>query len=286
MSDITLNPEESGGYARLRNFDEPGVGSAIALSFDLTTVTAAVGRLASAGAATPNTLSGDMDRLHLKTNIANAFSLSGVRFRRGEQSYVVKANGALQINPSPVTGNGTTVGSMTAGQGEVLLDEWTAGTPPQVTDWTGVAGAPINGVDTPFGTYAVVFRVPTAPLRPSSFSVLGTMKDGTTFNVSADSNGYINTTRIKGRVNYTTGVVTLVGVTPTSPGGQDPTDLSFLNIPGLTTGFIDLIQQETLRYNATAYTYLPMEASLLGINPVRLPSDGRVPIFRPWWAWC
>ena len=30
-----------------------------------------------------------------------------------------------------------------------------------------------------------------------------------------------------------------------------------------------------------AYSYLPLDAALLGIDPVRLPSDGRVPIFRP-----
>ncbi|WP_410925238.1 hypothetical protein, partial [Pseudomonas aeruginosa] len=37
----------------------------------------------------------------------------------------------------------------------------------------------------------------------------------------------------------------------------------------------------SLRYSAVAYSYLPLDAALLGIDPVRLPSDGRVPIFRP-----
>lgn len=37
---------------------------------------------------------------------------------------------------------------------------------------------------------------------------------------------------------------------------------------------------DSLRYNATAYSYLPLDASILGLDPVRLPQDGRVPIFR------
>ena len=41
------------------------------------------------------------------------------------------------------------------------------------------------------------------------------------------------------------------------------------------------VAASSLRYSAVAYSYLPLDAALLGIDPVRLPSDGRVPIFRP-----
>ena len=37
---------------------------------------------------------------------------------------------------------------------------------------------------------------------------------------------------------------------------------------------------DTLRYNAVSYSYLPLNADILGLDPVRLPADGRVPIFR------
>ena len=36
----------------------------------------------------------------------------------------------------------------------------------------------------------------------------------------------------------------------------------------------------TLRYNSVSYFYLPIDAEILGLDPVRLPQDGRVPIFR------
>ena len=264
------------GYEKRKWTDLPGR----VMLFSMQEMTTVKATFASEGAV-DQIVSADMDQLHLKTNLGNNFTLSGVRFKQDQngRAYVTKSNGDVQFGINPVTGNGTKVGTLTPGLGEVLLDEWMPDSSPDVVDWTGVAAAPINGPDTPYSTYGITFRVPTAPLRPSSLSILGTMQDGTTFNIQADANGYINTTYVKGRVNYTTGVVRLIGVTP-SATGREQVDLSFLGIPGIGLQFIDLIRQETLRYNAVAYTYLPMEASLLGINPVRLPSDGRVPIYR------
>ncbi len=277
MSNVTIPISESGNSVRLSSFLEVAAGTVLSMS--LAGVSTAAAKFAGAAAAT-DALAGDMDSLHLKTNLANAFTLSGITFAAGGKRYVAKANGDVHTDLSPVTGNGTKVGTLTPAQGEVVLNTWPAGSSPQVGEWRGIAGAPINGANTPFNTYATTFRTASAPIRTGSFSVLGTMQDGTTFNYAADSNGVINQPRVKGRVNYTTGVVVLIGVTPSAPAGAVPTSLEFLGIPGLTTAYIDLIRQETLRYNAVAFTYLPLDAALLGIDPVRLPSDGRVPIFR------
>ncbi len=40
------------------------------------------------------------------------------------------------------------------------------------------------------------------------------------------------------------------------------------------------VDASTVRYNAIAYTYLPINSDLLGLSATRLPIDGRVPIFR------
>lgn len=281
MANVILNTPPVSGQYRLKRrlYVDPTIYASTILSLSFSGATSATGTLATASSAS-DALSGDMDQLHLKTNVANAFTLSGVSFSAGGKRYVSKASGQLQVDPSPVTGIGTAVGMLTPGQGEVTLDAWTGGMSPVVSDWRGVASAPVNGAFTPFNTYATTFRIATAPIRTGSFSVLGTMLDGTTFNYSADSDGIIDEPRVKGRINYTTGVVKLVGVSPTAPAGVIKQDLSWLDIPGVTTEYIDLIRQETLRYNAVAFTYLPLDAELLGIDPVRLPSDGRVPIFR------
>ena len=41
-----------------------------------------------------------------------------------------------------------------------------------------------------------------------------------------------------------------------------------------------LIKPDSIRYNCVMYSYIPLDADLIGLDPVRLPSDGRVPIFR------
>jgi hypothetical protein len=281
MANVILNTPPLTGQYRLKRhawLDSTISGSTI-LSLSFSGVTSASGTIATASSGT-EALSGDMDQLHLKTNVANAFSLSGVSFSAGGKKYVSKASGDVQVDLSPVTGIGTSVGTLTPSQGELTLSSWAAGMAAAVTDWRGVASAPVNGAFTPYNTYATTFRIATAPIRTGSFSVLGTMTDGTTFNYSADSDGIIDEPRVKGRINYTTGVVKLVGVSPSAPAGVIKQDLSWLDIPGVTDEYIDLIRQETLRYNAVAFTYLPLDAELLGIDPIRLPSDGRVPIFR------
>lgn len=278
MSNINIPyPDANGNTLELRNPLELLAG--LAMTMALGGVAAAEASFAS-GSAGADVLSGDMDALKLSTNLANAFTLSGVSFSAGGQRYIAKASGDLQVSPSPTTGIGTSVGSISPAAGAVELTSWAPGMAPAVSDWRGVAAAPVNSSLSPFNTYAVTFRISTAPIRPGTFSVLGTMQDGTTFNYSADSDGVINQPRVKGRINYQTGVVKLVGVSPTAPAGVPKTDISFLDISGQTEAYIDLISQETLRYNATAFTYLPLDAELLGIDAVRLPSDGKVPIFQ------
>ena len=40
------------------------------------------------------------------------------------------------------------------------------------------------------------------------------------------------------------------------------------------------VDASSVRYNAIAYTYIPLDSEILGLSATRLPIDGRVPIFR------
>ncbi len=40
------------------------------------------------------------------------------------------------------------------------------------------------------------------------------------------------------------------------------------------------VNLETMLYNCVAYSNLPLSSGIIGLDPVRLPSDGRVPVFR------
>ena len=234
----------------------------------------------SAAAPVAAPVSADMDALYAKVDLANNYVLSGVTFDVGGERHVMKASGDLQKALSPTTGSGTKVGEVLPSLGSLTLTQWTPGAAPTLDNWRGVAGAPVGGLETPFVSLGVTFRIATAPVRVGSFSLLGTLQDGTNFNVVSDASGYISTTRIKGVVNYNTGVVTVFAVTPTAPVGTPKLDLSFLGIPGVDEVYIDLLREDSLRYNATSYTYLPMDADLIGVEGVRLPTDGRAPIYR------
>ena len=214
-----------------------------------------------------------------RTMMVPNYTLKGVGFSLGGTRYQQLTDGTLLKDINPTNGGGTPAGSVSAPLGAVFINSWTTGASSTLTDWRGLIAPPSVGAEAPFTTPSSVFRTASSPLRPASLSVLGVMQDGTAFNVTADSNGKINGTRVKGRVDYQYGLVELYFVNPAGDVGLN-VDLTFLGIAGLTTIPADLVMLNSLRYNAVAFSYLPLDANLLGIDPVRLPSDGRVPIFR------
>ena len=234
----------------------------------------------SSGAVGQNSISITVNQYAARVLMVPNYALRGVSFSLGSSRYLQLTDNALVANPSPTTGTGTPSGNVIAGAGVVALGAWPTGASSTINDWRGVISPPSVGVASPFSAFATMFRTPTSPLRPGSLSVLGTMQDGTTFNVSAGIDGKINGTRVKGRINYEFGFAELYFVNPAGDPALN-VDLTHLGISGLTEIPADLVMLNSIRYNAVAYSYLPIDADILGIDPVRLPQDGRVPIFRP-----
>lgn len=205
--------------------------------------------------------------------------LRGVSFTAGNRLYVQTADNTLMADPSPTLGGGTPAGNVLAAVGQVRVLDWASGASSVVSNWRALQVPPSEGVQAPFCAFQTAFRTAAAPLRSGSLAVRGSMQDGTAFNVNAAGNGKINGARVKGLVDYETGLVQLYFVNPDATSGVT-VDLAFLGIEGVGTMFADLALLPSIRYNAVAYSYLPMDAELLGIDPVMLPSDGRVPIFQ------
>lgn len=224
-----------------------------------------------------------LSELSLAVGTVEGRGISAVRFELGTDRYV--SNGyTLVRNPSPATGEGEDTGVVSAAR--CTLSSWQAGAAPAVTSARiGTAPATFAG-NLDLLLDAAVFRTAAAPIKPGALAVTGKWDDGTVFSVSADLNGVINSGGVFGVVDYQTGVVecrfgTLVAA-PSNPLAP-PTgvvDLSYLGISGVQWVKLRSVQADTLRYNATAYSYIPLEADILGLDPVRLPSDGRVPIYR------
>lgn len=212
------------------------------------------------------------------------------------QSQFVTGTYRVVTDISPATGEGTVVGQIgyEAGLGSGF----------SLTDWVaGVSSAPVNtNVATAPPTAemlidSVMIRSAVSPLLNSGFSVAGTTITGATFTASPDGNGVFSTGSapandnaygsfgVFGVVDYEMGIADLrfgrrVGANLVgSTSGL--IDVSELGIPGVTQIQAQGVQSDTLRYNAVGYSYLPLDSNILGLDPVRLPSDGRVPIFRP-----
>ena len=253
-------------------------------------------------AATPFNATFTLSSLTIKTSVARGKVItSGTTFRIGSSTYVVNDDGSVVRNVVGTTGASTPAGSVVGS--EIRVTSWDAGVSCNVTHFRGVQATPIAASERDDYIDSVVFRTAISPIRPESFNVSGTFHDGTTFSAFADEDGIIDSTSppagsnpgtpgVMGTVDVTTGVVTLrfgsktdASTTPATndmPVGSAATwGPSWSTILSGSQGLRSKgVRADTLRYNASAYSYIPLDADIIGLDAVRLPSDGRVPIFR------
>lgn len=146
----------------------------------------------------------------------------------------------------------------------------------------------INSLITTFGEwtdYEFRFRTPGAPLQPGSFIITATAEDGTLIDGTTDVNGNISGDLVEGTIDQTTGIVTVrfgelvldssLTTEEKNEWWYDPADIE--------GGFIwkpTFVYPNTVKFNVVVLTFIPLDPTLLGLDPVRLPLDGRVPIFR------
>lgn len=161
-----------------------------------------------------------------------------------------------------------------------------------LTDWTGGVGASsfdLKGLVTVYGTFTcnhMWFHTPGAPLKPGGFYLNATDVEGNTLTGSTDTDGTISGDHLKGTVDIETGIVKVEfgdSVLATSLTDAEKAE-SWYDADDIDEdGYIwkpRMVIPSTVRYNTVCYVYLPLSEEILGLDPVRLPEDGRVPIFR------
>lgn len=256
----------------------------------------------STGASSPDTYNFTFDSIFLPNNpysytesIGYTPSLTGMMLGN---DVLVKNGVTWQRNPSPTTGLGTTVGAdaILGGIPGVVLSEWTAGQASTPTKVVGMAAPAIDGLYSPLSVTQATLRTAVSPLVNGGFSVAANWIDtGALVTATANSAGEIlsgsapanadayGSLGVFGLVNYEMGIATVVfgrRAGSNHYGDVDVIDMSPLGVAGLSLVQIKPVQADTLRYNAVGYSYIPLDADILGVDPVRLPADGRVPIFR------
>jgi hypothetical protein len=159
--------------------------------------------------------------------------------------------------------------------GRVALTSWPTGATNTLSrlGCVSTAGSPVCS--------EMVFRTAAAPLRPGSLTVQWAGSTGT-HTATAGIDGAFSSAGVSGSVDYETGLVRVRwGQMVTAAGAENEPWYVPANVSNGMVWKPAPIVASSVRYSAVSYSYLPLDASILGLDPVRLPSDGRVTIFRP-----
>lgn len=183
--------------------------------------------------------------------------------------------GSLYRDRDDASGAGTLVGSVNYETGQARIELYPQLTTTAVTLHTLLtrsAGAtPSQGI----------FRLPGAPVRDGSLSVRASLPDGTLLSAMASTDGTLSGDRLEGTIDTAVGVVRLFFGELVAAAGNEAEpwyDADLVQDGQLWRPYGVLA--DTALYNGVVYSYLPLDAALIGIEPVRLPIDGRVPILR------
>lgn len=249
-------------------------------AFDATTISVRYRDTSGSGSDT-KTITADKLSFDLTQGFDEQILSNSVRFKLGADTFIDRT-GLLYRNVNSSTGSGTLSGTIQYGTGVAEFDTWTPNVDNQLTLQSMTTTTDMLPV------HHVSFRTPTIPIRPSSLTVVVAPLSGGQLTVTANEAGVIETPQAHGKINYDTGFVDIyfyekkrkseIPDVVNQPWYSPELEYTeggaiYINVPFW-------IDPTSVRYNAIAYTYIPLDAEILGLSATRLPPDGRVPIFR------
>ena len=212
--------------------------------------------------------------LDLTATSTSAIVPGSVMFDAAGETFIDR-NGTLYTDLQ-ANGSGTPAGSIDYATGRATLGLWTRG--------AAVALA-VRSCLVKFGEWtatSVFFRTAGSPLRPASLYVQATAADGALLSGTADQNGNITGPDMVGKIEQTMGVAAVsFGRMVTAAGNEAEPWYDAANVVAGMIFKPREVMPSTLRYSAVVLSNLPLNADILGLDPTRLPSDGRAPIYRP-----
>lgn len=213
-------------------------------------------------------------QLDLLPTVENMLIPGGVRFTLAGHTYVDRS-GSLVKDPDSATNSGVVAGSINYTSGIALLTDYAGGGLPAIV----VAALTRRGTWT---DWQIMFRTAGSPLQSASLYVSALRADTSALiSGTAGSDGYIDGVLVDGAVDITTGIASVrFGQWVAAAGHESEWWYDAANISGGQIFKPLMVIPESAKYNAVAVNTLPLDADILGLDPVRLPVDGRVPIFR------
>lgn len=178
---------------------------------------------------------------------------------------------------------GIASGTVDYARGLANMTDWVVGPNP-----ASVALQSLWTRRTPWSTASIFFRTQAAPLKPGGLVLTLVDLAGNPLTATAGLDGAFSGDHMRGRMDFEAGVGELqfgdfVDAATLTDAQRAEWWYSAADVGAVEPGKIWRpwpVDPTTLRYNSVAYFYLPLDADILGLDPVRLPPDGRVPIFR------
>ena len=216
--------------------------------------------------------------IDLTTSANNDIIANSIKFTFAGTPYIDRAGSVYRAH-SNLTDSATLAGSIDYQTGLATLTDWVAGS--RTLSLQGLVSTP-GAAHTP----AVAFRTPGAPLATGQFQISAVTRNGESITASANNNGEIISEWITGSIDWLSGVGGAVfgkkildSTLPAAAKNETWYDADHIDGEGKIWVPM-LVKPETIKFNAVLVSYIPLDASVLGVETVRLPQDGRVPIFR------
>ena len=214
-------------------------------------------------------------RIYLGANAAGPTVPGSLRFVFRGRTYVDRA-GSLYYDIDPLTNAGTLGGTFDYSANVATLTDYASGSN-TVTIHSMCTRYAETGVD------GILFRTNGAPLREGAFTLRATTMTGDELIASVDVNGVITGAQMLGKIDWQTGLARVAfGERVTAAGNE--------SAPWYDADLIDgdgkiwrptRVDPASIFFGAVVYKSIPADPELIGIDPVRLPNDGRVPGFNP-----
>lgn len=217
--------------------------------------------------------------LDLSTQTSEALVAGSISFGFAGASYIDR-QGLLYRNHVVTTDAATASGTIDYQSGIATITQWPGGT----NTLTMGGAVSIKGQ-----SYVVAAsgRTPGAPLSVGQFTLNLVSSTGLVISASVNNNGDFSHEWVHGHIDWLSGVFNVIFgklVLDSSLTTAEKTLEGWYNAANVDgTGHIWrplYVKPETLKFNAVLVSYIPLDADILGVETVRLPQDGRVPIYR------
>ena len=199
-----------------------------------------------------------------------------LRFTLNGLTYVDR-QGELVHSVDPQNNAGTPAGLVRYGRGWVVVQEWQQGDGVVNVRSLGL----VKGISP---TNKLFFRTPAAPILQGSLTVNAIAYDnGELLQGTADLNGNITGANVLGFVDVQSGVAEVFfGEWVTAAGNEAEWWYNADAVDAQGDIFKPKrIVPSSATFSAVALTSIPLDPGILGLDPILLPRDGRVPVFSP-----